>query len=1185
MKESLFQKTGIIVVFLLLFGNVQAQVLVNREWESLTGLPDTIQMTTTHIDPLGNIIVAGNTQVGGGQTACLTTKYDTEGNMIWQQSYQHNSNGKNYATAVITDANGNVFITGATGISAFSLDFLTLALDVNGGILWTETYNGTANLADVPTAIALDNTGSIYVTGGSFGLTSQSDYITIKYDASGTQQWVSTYDYTNLHDAPVGIEVLANGNVVVTGASASSANNYDYATIEYDATGTQVNVNRQTVAGSGLDNPMAMEKDIFGNIYITGKVQNGGNTDIRTLKLNANFVFQWAQTYDNAGLEDVAEGIVIDNIGNVYVAGYTTNMAGDRDLIVLKYDAVGNLVWQQKYSAENNQNAQASDIAIDNQGNVYVGGLEDRGSSSDFLIIRYNSIGVIDWIKNYGGSGLDEITNTETNANGDLIVTGRYNDSGTDKYATLKYSSWKRYEGIVMDSLNRPSHIQNDIVVRFVPEIVDVDFVDDKERQFARLADIIPDSVILTMNEKVDNYYDFHTVKAEKIYKRMITADSISVSRLGETLKMQKCWSAFVLVLPDLTTITAGDEVEKEVCDSLSKLFPLIQHANPHYVGVLHDIPNDNEWVNQFALNNSPTFPNASINIDPAWDIEHSNPDIKVGIYDTGLDWRHPDFRTSGGSTTNQLSDSKIVGGWDFHNNIHVGQMTTADFDGHGTACAGIIGALRNNGTEGVAGIAGGDVDDDANTGCQLFMMKIFNDNTGFLTPPALVSYTKVANAIVEGSAFNPQTGFGYGLHIMSHSWGGVNDDEELASAVRTCFENKCVFNCSRGNFPQITNAVDDPLFPACFRDEYVINVGGTGSNGNWKEQGNSDADNLFSFMIGHNVDIAAPATTDLVRTCNLSTAPNLYRDFNGTSAASPHVAGVAALMLAQQNISGQYHPNNLAPEDVEFLMTRYATNLNQPNETGAGRLDAGNIMQHLDYPLYRVIHSGAPSSTSMSTSYNQQILLAEPTNGLAAGWYWGDKYQITFNYIDILPSSATILDAWPRYSSTNSLAASNPLGSNAFATFNLTISPNASNVAVVTMLATCYYITSNVIGQQINGWIPSHYNNLSTAYSLHVIDPQFVSNEPAFNQVQNFFVYPNPVTDKLTFTYSQTENTEVSVEVLDMTGRVIQHNALPSHLIGANTGNLTVTELSAGIYVCKLKVGEKVFQQKFVKL
>lgn len=70
-------------LLVLVGGKTQAQVLVNREWEVLAGLPDTINWTATTVDLAGNLLVAGNTQMGLGQTAMLVTKYDTEGNTVW----------------------------------------------------------------------------------------------------------------------------------------------------------------------------------------------------------------------------------------------------------------------------------------------------------------------------------------------------------------------------------------------------------------------------------------------------------------------------------------------------------------------------------------------------------------------------------------------------------------------------------------------------------------------------------------------------------------------------------------------------------------------------------------------------------------------------------------------------------------------------------------------------------------------------------------------------------------------------------------------------------------------------------------------------------------------------------------------------------------------------------------------
>ena len=199
----------------------QAQVLMNKEWEALAGLPDTISWSASTIDPNGNLTIAGNTLVSPNVTAVLITHYDADGNKLWQNTYQHNGNARNYATAIAQDASGNVFIAAATAQASILFDYLVMKLDVSGSIVWTQTFNGTAGLYDVPTAICLDNQGNVFVTGLSFGINSQSDYLSIKYDANGNQQWTSRYDYVGLYEAPIGIEAAASGDIVITGASAT----------------------------------------------------------------------------------------------------------------------------------------------------------------------------------------------------------------------------------------------------------------------------------------------------------------------------------------------------------------------------------------------------------------------------------------------------------------------------------------------------------------------------------------------------------------------------------------------------------------------------------------------------------------------------------------------------------------------------------------------------------------------------------------------------------------------------------------------------------------------------------------------------------------------------------------------------------------------------------------------------
>src|SRR5690606_28750244 len=119
------------------------------------------------------------------------------------------------------------------------------------------------------------------------------------------------------------------------------------------------------------------------------------------------------------------------------------------------------------------------------------------------------------------------------------------------------------------------------------------------------------------------------------------------------------------------------------------------------------------------------------------WQYEVGKPGIKVGVFDTGINWRHEDF---GGNSI----ETRVKGGWDYFNNVHPYDQTTPDQGGHGTPVAGIIGAIRNN-EIGVAGIAGGD-EENGQEGVALYSMRILGNASD-----TMFDVNTVAEAIVEG--------------------------------------------------------------------------------------------------------------------------------------------------------------------------------------------------------------------------------------------------------------------------------------------------------------------------------------------------------------------------------------------------------------------------------------------------
>jgi len=138
---------------------------------------------------------------------------------------RYNGSGGNYydfARALVVDANGNVYVTGSGEVLGQSTNYVTIKYDADGQQLWAARYNGSGgNYPDDANAIALDNAGNVYVTGRSEKPGHSGDYATIKYNASGEQQWEARYNGSggNYDDIAHSLAVDASGNVYVTGGS------------------------------------------------------------------------------------------------------------------------------------------------------------------------------------------------------------------------------------------------------------------------------------------------------------------------------------------------------------------------------------------------------------------------------------------------------------------------------------------------------------------------------------------------------------------------------------------------------------------------------------------------------------------------------------------------------------------------------------------------------------------------------------------------------------------------------------------------------------------------------------------------------------------------------------------------------------------------------------------------------
>ncbi|MEO8664415.1 MAG: SBBP repeat-containing protein [Ignavibacteria bacterium] len=263
------------------------------------------------------------------------------------------------------------------------------------------------------------------------------------------QQWVSTYNGTsNTFDKARSVAVDVNGNVYVTGSSSGTGTGVDYATVKYNSAGVQQWAARYNGEGARDDYANAIAADDEGNVYVTGwSNKSATGRDYATIKYNSSGDSVWVRRYSGlaTSFNDEASSIAVDLTGNVYVTGYSVN-GTNSDYATIKYNSAGVQQWVSRYDGPGAAYDNASSLAIDASGNVYVTGSSFATvTGGDFATIKYNSSGVQQWASRYSGMPInlsDFARDIAVDVSGNVYVTGESPASGTGSdYATIKYNS------------------------------------------------------------------------------------------------------------------------------------------------------------------------------------------------------------------------------------------------------------------------------------------------------------------------------------------------------------------------------------------------------------------------------------------------------------------------------------------------------------------------------------------------------------------------------------------------------------------------------------------------------------------------------------------------------------------------------------------------------------------------
>ncbi len=293
------------------------------------------------------------------------------------------------------------------------------------------------------------------------------------------------------------------------------------------------------------------------------------------------------------------------------------------------------------------------------------------------------------------------------------------------------------------------------------------------------------------------------------------------------------------------------------------------------------DVPNQggNEWGADM------------VEAPEVWEQGHTGKGVIVAVLDTGVDYNHSDLNDNIWTNTKEIAGNGIdddgngyiddVSGWNFSDDNN----DVLDRNGHGTHVAGTIAGENND--SGVTGIA---------YDAQIMPVKVLNDSGSG-------SYSSVADGIYYA--------VDNGAQVINLSLGGSRSSTQLELAIKYADSKGVTVVMAAGN-----NSDSEPGYPGRYADESGIVVGAVDSDNQMADFSNRAGDDNLAYVTAPGVDV-------------YSTVPNNgYDSYSGTSMASPHVAGVVALMLSANP--------DLTTTQIRQIITETSENSTQATATNS---------------------------------------------------------------------------------------------------------------------------------------------------------------------------------------------------------------------------------------------------------
>jgi subtilisin family serine protease len=547
---------------------------------------------------------------------------------------------------------------------------------------------------------------------------------------------------------------------------------------------------------------------------------------------------------------------------------------------------------------------------------------------------------------------------------------------------------------------------------------------------------------------------------------------------------------------------------------------PNILRIEPNYRVQIVAEPNDTRFDELWGMNNTGQTGgsvDADIDATQAWDIFAGSSEVIVAVIDTGVDYTHEDLVGNIWTNTAEIPGNNIdddangfiddIHGYDFVSN----NGDSMDDHGHGTHTSGTIAATGNNG-KGVAGVT---------WNARIMGLKFLDSSGSGYTADAIdaISYA-IAN----------------GAKVLSNSWGGSAFSQALEDAINAANTADVLFVAAAGNNGKNTDI--SATYPQGYDIPNVISVAATN---------HMDTKASFSNYGPTSVDLGAPGvgilSTVPTGACQLCSSSG-YQQLSGTSMATPHVSGVAALLLGMQPNLSVIDLKNILLSNVDPIQALSTITVS------GGRLNANNAVNNIQNLKF-----------SVSASPSRQTVLS------------GNTVDYTIN-----------IKSFSRFSGdvTLTILSSEPSITGTFARNTITLSPDATASTTLTLA------TTNTTLRGTYEFLLSATNSAGTEFNANLIldvdapdfdlsiTPALIKTAPGSSftftvNVDSYLAY----SDNINLTVSTTTNNIIAF--LFPTKVTVSPNSTATATLWAFANNV----IESGIYPITIEANDGTRQSK----